>query len=84
MPTLGFIGEGVTDLAVVENILLGYFQGEEAELRQVQPPEKPPGAKDWTWERRFSVWKRASMWEESKVPELPVSRGCASTSSKTT
>jgi hypothetical protein len=54
--TFGFIGEGITDRIVIENILIGYFadQEEEPVVNPLQPPwdqtgqnsEPPPGG--WT------------------------------------
>jgi hypothetical protein len=41
---LAIIAEGVTDQAVLENILLGYFGDDEGELvvNHVQPPREAP------------------------------------------
>ncbi len=49
MLTFGVIAEGPTDQTVIENILLGYFDGqdEEPDIRFIQPPrplsETPAG-----------------------------------------
>ena len=45
MLKFGVIAEGVCDQAVLEKILLGYFQGEADEpiINPIQPPPAPPG-----------------------------------------
>ena len=51
MLKFGVIAEGPSDQAVIENILLGYFQNEAEEpvINPVQPPPTPPGAPGgWT------------------------------------
>ncbi len=56
MPSFAIIAEGVTDQAVLENILLGYFGDAEDEpvVRYVQPPRvaavkgRDPGQGGWT------------------------------------
>jgi hypothetical protein len=46
MPSFGIIAEGVTDQAIIKNILCGYF-GEEPDTTQIQPPsDAEPGG--WT------------------------------------
>jgi hypothetical protein len=56
VPSFAIIAEGVTDQAVLENILLGYFGDDEDEpvVRYVQPPRvatvkgRDPGQGGWT------------------------------------
>lgn len=38
MTTFGIIAEGVTDQIVIENILAGYFDDDDLDVRYVQPP----------------------------------------------
>lgn len=46
MPSFAIIAEGVTDQAVLENVLHGYFQMDDQEpvVNHVQPPPTPKGA----------------------------------------
>ena len=37
MPTFGIIAEGVTDQVIIENLLVGYFQDPDLEVRALQP-----------------------------------------------
>jgi hypothetical protein len=61
----GLVGEGPTDQAVIENILLGYFQGQERELdiRHLEPPRpltETPGG----WGHVFK-WLERGRYEEA-------------------
>ncbi len=59
MLTFGIIAEGPTDQTVIENILLGYFQGqaEEPSVNYIQPP-RPLSEKPGGWTNVFQSLKR--------------------------
>jgi hypothetical protein len=37
MISFGLVGEGLTDQIVIENILAGYFNSPDLDIRQLQP-----------------------------------------------
>ena len=64
MPTFGIVAEGITDHAVIENILLGFFADEDEEpvVNPVQPLVDQTGKKRVSgpggWELFFAFFQR--------------------------
>lgn len=60
MASFGLVGEGETDQAVVKNILLGFFQGQDPVVNPVQPLPGEPGG--WTL---VMAWLKAGRAQEA-------------------